>query len=992
MKKLLTSIVILFFAWSYVNAGESSPGLDCISQTDLLESNHDKVNYDSSNQSIASYDVPTWYSEGKLGIFMHLSAFSVPAFKNEWYAGNIYYAEDNPTLASKEYRKSFRDHHEKTYGSLKKFGYKDFIPMLTLKKFDADYYANLVKKSGAVYFAAPAVHHDGFAMWDSKVIDWNAAKMGPRRDVVGELTEAMRKQGIKAGVSTHYGRHWKYYTFRPDFDTWDPANEGLYGKRRGDTDPPRPEDALKWEQVMNELVDNYQPDYIFVDGGICDARSEYKKEYFYDAMYRVVARYYNRSTEWKKDVVLSWKRDAMEKGEAVYDTEGTLQKGIPKRPWQAHFTVNGKWGYAGERPAKPMEAILRCFVDLVSRNGNLLLNIGPRPDGTLDEGQENVLLEMGKWMTVNGEGISGSKPWVIWGNGKLNTIADGKNINDYEKHAIRYTKKKDLLYAWFVSWPKDGKVVLSDAATFSPASIDLLGGKGTLKWTQKGDDLVVELPAKKTGKYVWGLRLTHDAQSQEEDLAAIAAAAVAMSGVDDAGPLPSRYRLAKPTPFPAGGDWFKQAGLGLFIHWGPASVPDIEDVWRMRQPIKDSSPPRPKVTPEYYYENAPKGFTAKKYNPEKWMQAARKAGFRYAVLTSKHHDGYALWSTVHTDLGVRTYLKGRDLLQPYVDAVRSNNMKVGFYFSAVDWHLDRDYMNYYFGTGIDGWDFKGEPLHMDAVKALPMEIIERKKKMAFEVMERYRPDLWWWDSGLPVSFEETAGKYNPDMIFNNRGNWYHEGKLKGTYPVTHYATPEGFHSLKWEHVKFLIKDKIPWEVCTTFQRCGWFYHSPIGEETGSLQDILYALARVRSWQGNMLLNISPRADGSLPEAVYENFEIMANWMKWGGIAIFDTKGTHFPEKSNVPITTSSDAKTWYLHARPGPQTEASTWGKWKQIYYVDTEPGEPIRVRDIPKIRSAKLLRTGERVNYSYEDGVLIVPNPDAGPYGLHEVIEIKLQ
>jgi len=364
--------------------------------------------YDTSHESIASYDVPAWYREGKLGVFMHLSAFSVPAHRSEWYASNMYSTEHS---SKAEYRMQFRKYHEETYGSLKEFGYKDFIPMLKMEKFAADYYAELVKKSGAVYFAAPAVHHDGFAMWDSKVIEWNAAQMGPKRDVVGELTEAMRKKGIKTGVSTHYGRHWKYYTFRPEFDTWDPANEGLYGKRRGDADPPRPEDALKWERVMNELIDNYQPDYIFVDGGVCDARSEYKKDYYHDAMYRVVANYYNKSADWNKDVVLSWKRDAMEKGEAVYDTEGTLEKGIPERPWQAHFTVNGRWAYDGPRDARPMDAILRTFVDLVSRNGNLLLNVGPRPDGTLDANQENVLLEMGKWMQVNGEGINGSKPW-----------------------------------------------------------------------------------------------------------------------------------------------------------------------------------------------------------------------------------------------------------------------------------------------------------------------------------------------------------------------------------------------------------------------------------------------------------------------------------------------------------------------------------------------------------------------------------------------------
>ena len=469
-----------------------------------------KEKYDTSHESLSSYDVPQWYSEGKLGVFMHLSLFSVPAYKNEWYAANMYYTPDNPNMQRyPEYGRSFSDHHIKTYGDRKNFGYKDFIPLFTLDKFDADYYADLIDKSGAAYFAAPAVHHDGFAMWDSKEIEWNAAKMGPKRDVVGELTEAMRKKGIKTGVSTHYGRHWKYYNFREQFDTWDPANEGLYGKRRGDTEPPRPEDAFKWERVMNELIDNYQPDYIFVDGGICDGRAEYNKPYFNDAFRRVMARYYNKSADANKTVALSWKRDALQEGEGVYDNEGQLEGGIKSRPWQAHYTVNGSWGYTGDKPAWPTGTLLRGFIDIVSRNGNLLLNIGPRPDGTLDKGQETALLEIGEWMQVNGEGIRKSKPWVIFGEGKLNSLQAGsKDTWQYDKAAIRYTQSRGELYAWFVNWPESGQVKLPQATQFKATKIELLSAKGDLAFSVEGNDLVVDLPKHKTGKFVWGLKLS----------------------------------------------------------------------------------------------------------------------------------------------------------------------------------------------------------------------------------------------------------------------------------------------------------------------------------------------------------------------------------------------------------------------------------------------------------------------------------------------------
>lgn len=478
-----------------------------------------------------------------------------------------------------------------------------------------------------------------------------------------------------------------------------------------------------------------------------------------------------------------------------------------------------------------------------------------------------------------------------------------------------------------------------------------------------------------------------------QELNAVAKMAENMAGKakQDKG-LPWRLQLQSPLPFTEKAQWFKNAGLGLFIHWGPASVPDIEDVWRIRQPVK-TDPSQPKVIPEDYYNRAPKGFTAANYEPEKWLNAAKKAGFKYTVLTSKHHDGYTLWPSKNTDLGVQKYLGGKDLLQPYVDAARNNNMKVGFYFSAVDWHLDKNHMNYKWGNSGMGWDFSGNPLDPKSVKTLPLEIVEQKRQIAFEVMARYQPDIWWWDTGLPVSFEETAQKYNPDMIFNNRGNWYHGGENKGKFPGAHYVTPEGFHTLEWQHIKKLVAKNTPWEVCMTFNRSGWFYHANnnLGDQTSSLTDTLYALARIRSWQGNMLLNMSPREDGTLAPANYEAMEKMSRWMAWADVSVFDTKGTHFPEQSNVPITTSNDGKTWYLHARPGAQEDSHTWGRWKKPYYTHTEPGKPIKVQNVPAVKTVTLLRTGETLGFQYYGGELIINNPAAGPDGLHEVIKLTL-
>jgi len=473
-----------------------------------------------------------------------------------------------------------------------------------------------------------------------------------------------------------------------------------------------------------------------------------------------------------------------------------------------------------------------------------------------------------------------------------------------------------------------------------------------------------------------------------EDDKAIAELAAKMEGGSSAKGLHWRLQIKAPLEMPAGGGWFEDAGLGLFMHWGPASA-HYGSPWVMRR-AKEKDSMEPMVVAKDYYQTSLPKFSAETYDPELWMKAAKKAGFRYTVLTAKHHDGYALWPSKYTDLGVKTSLNGKDLLQPYVDAVRNNGMKVGFYFSGVDWHLDKNHMNYMWDNDSGkAVNWLGNLVDADSIMPLPNSIIEQKNNMVYEVMDKYRPDLWWWDSGLPVSFEQTAQKYNPDMLFNNRGNFHHDGKLVGHYPGAHYVTPENFHMVNWPNMKELKRLGIKWEVCMNYnQGKGWFYESRTGdsEKVRSLSDIMFALARVRSWGGNMLLNIKPKPDGTLPKANYDTFDKMARWMKWGEVSMFKVKGTHFPEHSNVPVTTSKNGKTWWLHARPGES-------KWqKGAFYEGTQPGQPIHVENVPALASVKLLRTGESLNYEYEDGNLILPNPDAGPDGLHEIIEISFK
>lgn len=465
----------------------------------------------------------------------------------------------------------------------------------------------------------------------------------------------------------------------------------------------------------------------------------------------------------------------------------------------------------------------------------------------------------------------------------------------------------------------------------------------------------------------------------------VADLAVEMEGGDNSGNLPWRLKLKQPLPFSKGGDWFKDAGLGLFIHWGPTSA-YYGSPWKMRRPSSKGAD-TPMISYEDYYNSTEK-FKAENYAPSLWIEAAKKAGFKYVVLTSKHHDGYTLWPSSHTDFGVQKYLNGKDLIQPYVDAVKENDLKLGFYYSGVDWYLDREYMSL-MKTKKGELNWKGEYVKANTIPSLPLEIIAQKKKIALELMEKYTPDLWWWDSGLPLSLEETALTYNTDMVFNNRGNVHHKDFEKGPYPGAHYVTPENFHNVQWKYMKKLQEKGIKWEVCMGINLgYGWFYDgsSKNSEKIRNLGDILFAAARVRSWGGNLLLNIKPRPDGTLPEENYKMFERMERWMLHSGISFFDVKGTHFPEYSNVPITTSKDGFIWYVHARPG----ESKWQKGG--FYEHCEPGEPIRIQNIKNVVSVKLLRTGEKVAYSFQNNELVIENPDANPDGLHEVFEVRLK
>ncbi len=443
--------------------------------------------YQPTWESLAQYDCPSWYKDAKFGIFIHWGVYSVPAFGNEWYPRQMY------LLNGTTYK-----HHLEKYGPQDKFGYKDFIPMFRAEKFNADEWAGVFQKSGAKYVIPVAEHHDGFAMYDTRLSEWNAVKMGPKRDIIGELATATRKHGMVFGLSSHRIEHWWFMNGGKKIpsDVQDPKYAGLYGPAMEEKDTLTAEFMNDWLLRCTELVDKYQPQVFWFDWWIEQKAMEpYRKTF--------AAYYYNRAEYWKKGVVINYKNESYPPSVAVYDIERGSSKATKKYPWQTDTSIGKRsWGYIDGEENKTPNSLIDDLIDIVSKNGNLLLNIGPKADGTIPQEQIDVLLEIGKWLDINGEGIYGTRPWKIAGEGPTENPDGGfgeSKRSDYSSKDFRFTAKDNAVYMFCMDTPTDKKILVKALAlTADPAkpikSITLMGSLEPVKWKQKADVLEITTP------------------------------------------------------------------------------------------------------------------------------------------------------------------------------------------------------------------------------------------------------------------------------------------------------------------------------------------------------------------------------------------------------------------------------------------------------------------------------------------------------------------
>lgn len=435
--------------------------------------------------SLADYRVPDWFRDAKFGIFIHWLPASVPAYGNEWYPRSMY-LEQAPEYA----------HHIATYGNQESFGYKDFLPQFTGSAFKAEDWIALVKRSGARYVVPVAEHHDGYALYDTGLSRWKAPLIGPGTDIIAALAEAAREAGIRFGVSSHRAENWWFFNGGTRFasDVQDPRWADLYGPAQPKSTQPDQAFLDDWLARTAELVERYSPDLVYFDWWI-------EQPAFREHLRDFAAYYYNQADG--DGVVINYKWDAFDAGTAVQDIERGAVRAIQARPFQNDTSTSRlAWCHLADNSFKPLSELLTDLIDTVSKNGSLLLNIGPRPDGTIPE-QERALLEgVGDWLAVHGEAIYDTRPWLVYGEGPTHlaggSFADTAQV-PWTAQDLRFTAKGDTLYAFVLGRPADGTVLVRTLGTdlrladVEVDSVEVLGSSAPTAWSHDRDGLRLTL-------------------------------------------------------------------------------------------------------------------------------------------------------------------------------------------------------------------------------------------------------------------------------------------------------------------------------------------------------------------------------------------------------------------------------------------------------------------------------------------------------------------
>lgn len=493
-------------------------GLPCV--VGSCQENTAAEPFEPTWQSLERYECPEWFRDAKFGIYSHWGPYSAAhADRNtDWYSRNMY-VPGHPN----------HQFHLKTFGPVSQFGYKDLIPRFTAERFDPDQWVDLYVEAGARFAGPVAEHADGFAMWDSQVTSWNAKLMGPKRDIVQEMRQAVRRRGLKFMTSLHHQWKWGWYpTWNAETDTSKAEYAGLYGPKVppgawGTQQPdgrldvmkpdPRPsvEFAADWLARAKEVVAMYEPDLLWFDNRMQILSESTRME--------MASFFYNEAQKQGREVVLTYKEPDLKKGTATIDLERSRMPDIYPDPWLTDTSVSSSsWAYAEGIEYYSTDRLIDDLVDIVSKNGCLLLNIAPHPDGTIPAEQQRRLREIGRWLKINGEAIYGTRPWKVFGEGPTRTLqghlADLR-FDGFGAEDVRFTRSKDrrMLYAIALGWPTGGRelvirsVKAENLGDLSIRRADMLGCDEAIEWDQGDDGLKVTFPPTKPCEHAFVLRL-----------------------------------------------------------------------------------------------------------------------------------------------------------------------------------------------------------------------------------------------------------------------------------------------------------------------------------------------------------------------------------------------------------------------------------------------------------------------------------------------------
>jgi alpha-L-fucosidase len=749
-----------------------------------------------------------WWRNARFGMFIHWGLYAVPA--GEWQ-GKTNYAEwirHQAHIPVQVYEKFL----------------KEFNPT----NFDARAWARLAREAGMKYLVITSKHHDGFCNWPSRYTDWDIESTPFKRDILGELAAACRAEGIKFGL---------YYSIMD----WHHPD---YLPRRSWEEKDRPADGADMDRYVQymknqlaELVHRYHPAVLWFDG---EWESTWNHERGKDLYQYVRGLDPNIIINNRVDKGRSGMAGLTKEGEYLGDF-GTPEQNIPAQglpgvDWETCMTMNRHWGYnKHDKDFKSAPDLIRKLVDISSKGGNFLLNVGPRADGTFPPESVKILKQMGQWMRVNGEAIYGTQASPLketpWGRCTRKVLPDG-NLR---------------LYLEVFDWPKDGKLLV-DGLCNQPLKAGLLDGKRPLPVSDHNYRITIELPKQMPDPVATVIAL--DLKGAE---------VVTVNPYENETPAERDARMA----------WWRKARFGMFIHWGVYSVPAGTYEGKRIPGIGEWIMYQAKI-PVAKYKQFAKRFNPVKYDPDEWVRLAKEAGMKYIVITSKHHDGFALFDSKVTDWDVVDATPyGKDLLKPLAEACRRHGIRLGFYYSqAQDWNHP--------GGGVCGkhWDPAQDGSMDDYIAQIAVPQVR-------EILSNYgKISVLWWDTPCGMNRERANQllpliRLQPGIIINNRlGGGYHGDT----------ETPE-------QHIPATGIPGRDWETCMTMNNT-WGYKS-YDNNWKSTETLVRNLVDIASKGGNYLLNVGPTSEGLIPEASVQRLKEVGQWMRVNGEAIYDTTASPF---------------------------------------------------------------------------------------------------